>query len=325
MKKAGFLFLLFLLPGIFSSAQVILPYLINKDALPADSTKITVVQPIVGEQGYFRTTGLQIGDMAPDFCLYDTAGKACQLSQLLAKGKPVLLVAVSLTCPRSRRGMSDQLKTLTAAYGKDIAIRLIYVIDAHPVSPDPSVYSFNNVVDAHEINVHDNFCYKQPTTYSERKELAGLFIKRMNVTTPVLIDDPENSWWKVYGPAAHNAYLLTPHGMVYAKEIWFDNPKSKLSDNISKLLADETLMKVDPGKEAHIGKSQTSNNTVLFVNGEQEYSVNIVDVSGKSVFQQSGISAKEFDLEKLVLTKGAYSIIIKTAAARSYCLRYDRI
>jgi hypothetical protein len=324
MKKILFYLFIFLSFSCFSFAQVILPYVINKNTVPADSAKITQVAPINAKPGYLLTSGLQIGDMAPDFILYDTAGRACQLSHLLAEGKPVLLVSVSLTCPRSRRGVSDQLKKITTAYGKDINIRLIYVIDAHPMLPDVGAYSiFSNETIANQANMSDRVCHRQPITYLERKELAKVFIKKMNIHTTVVIDDPANSWWSTYGPAAHNAYLLTPGGMVYAKEGWFDDPKSKLSESISTLLADNVMMKTDFSEDVHIGKNKTSADTMLFVNSKK-YAVNIVDENGKSIFRRSNIRTEKFDFEKHIITKGQYAIIIKTSSRRSYCLRYDK-
>lgn len=303
--------------------QVRLPYSLNSEILATDSTK-NAVGLALGSMapGYFASCGLPEKEIVPDFVLYDTAGVPCRLSLLLAEGKPVLLVAVSFTCPQSRKSMNEPLSTIFKTHGKDINIRLVYVIDAHPKSPDVCPYS--GEVFTTPNNFRDSILLLQPKTYSERKELAKDFIKREKPGVPVLIDSPDNIFWKTFGPAPNNAYLLTPTGMIYKKYGWFENPKANISGDISRLLANAVLMKKDFSKDVWIAESTTTGHASLFIGNGAHYEISIVDTSGKRVFNNKLVVSKELDLEKIKISPGEYSIVIKTSVGLSYCIPYKR-
>lgn len=303
--------------------QVRLPYLITDGQQPTDSAK-TAADLALGSMapGYFSSCGLPEKEIAPDFILYDTAGVPCQLSVLLAEGKPVLLITVSLTCPQSRKSINEPLATIYKTHGRDINIRLIYVIDAHPKSPDVCPYS--GEVFTTPNNFRDSILLLQPKTYSERKELAKKFIGRENPGVPVLIDSPENIFWKTFGPAPNNAYLLTPTGMIYKKYGWFENPKGDISGDITRMLASPVLMKKDISKDVWIAKSTTSGNTSLFIGNGAHYEISIIDQKGKKLFNNKLVVAKELDLEKIQIPNGEYSIVVKTSVGLSYCIPYKR-
>ncbi|MDQ3110763.1 MAG: hypothetical protein M3R17_12790 [Bacteroidota bacterium] len=321
MKFSKLCFILLLFSATFLQAQVVLPYSINKEGLPSDTARLAVSHTNDGlKPGSFALIGIQEKDVAPDFVLYDTAGVPCQLSKLLAEGKPVLLVAVSYTCPQSRQGIGTRLRELSQRFGNVINIRLIYIIEAHPASPD--VCPYTGVAYTTEANVRDSVLFRQPKTYLERKEIAKELIRDLNVSVPVLIDSPDNSWWLNFGPAPNNAYLITPSGMVYKKYAWLANPN--FGTDITILRRDETAMKTDFSKKVYIEKGQELNGrSTLYVNG-QHYSLDIFNASGKILHHKDNVDAAQLDLDKIRLPKGEYRIVVKTIEGYSYCLPYSR-
>jgi hypothetical protein len=321
MKFFKLCFISFLLSVTFLNAQVVLPYAINKEGLPADTAKLVMSKTDNGlKPGYFATCGIQEKDIAPDFTLYDTAGVPCQLSKLLAEGKPVLLIAASYTCPQSRQNITTRLVELSKRFGSRINIRLIYIIEAHPVAPDACPYT--GIPYTTEANEKDSILFPQPKTYAERRKMAAILAKNLDVTIPILIDSPDNSWWLTYGPAPNNAYLITPTGMVYKKYAWLANPN--FGTDITILIRDETAMKSNFSNTVHIEKGgESGKHSILYVSG-LHYSIDVFNDAGKIVNHKSSVDAGTFDLDKIKLTTGEYKVVVKTAEGYSYCLRYKR-
>jgi hypothetical protein len=321
MKLFRLCFVLVLLSAMVAKAQVVLPYAINKEGLPADTTTLTISRTDNGlKPGYFATCGIQEKDIAPDFTLYDTAGVPCQLSKLLAEGKPVLLVAASYTCPQSRQNLTTRLVELAKRFAGKVNIRVIYIIEAHPVAPDACPYT--GIPYTTEANEKDSILFAQPKTYLERKKMASVLAKNLNITVPVLIDSPDNAWWLTYGPAPNNAYLIAPTGMVYKKYAWLANPN--FGTDLSILLRDATAMKTDFSKTVYIEKGgESAKHSLLYVSGTN-YSIDVFNAAGKIVHHKSSIESATFDLDKIRLAKGEYKIVVKTTEGYSYCLSYLR-
>ena len=319
MKLSQLFFILFLFSSFAVSAQVTLPYSINKEGLPSDTSKLMLSTSKGGTTpGFFAICGIPEGQIAPDFILYDTDGKASQLSKLLSDGKPVLLIAASFTCPKSRKSIKDKLHSINGTYGDKINIRIIYTIDAHPVGPD--ICPYTGAVFTTSANIRDSVLMHQPNTYAQRKEIAGTLIDAYDITVPVLIDSPSNAWWLTYGPAPNNAYLISPRGVVYKKYAWLESIDFR--NDIGSLLNDKRAMKTNVETEIAIEKDIKTGKAYLHVKDGSSYIVNIRNASGELVYNENVIVPK-FDLSKARLLRGQqYVVHVKTSGNESYCLPY---
>src|SRR5438093_1406523 len=111
---------------------------IGISSLPADNVAITT--PTCSGSYNFNTDGLQVGDTIPQFQFYKLDGTPVDALSLLSTGKPLCIVAGSLTCPVWRGKISD-LNNLIMMYGSQVNFLVVYVCEAHPMSPDVSPYS----------------------------------------------------------------------------------------------------------------------------------------------------------------------------------------
>lgn len=201
---------------------------IGLPALPADSDSVCYMPFYTGS---FSASGLQEGDTASDFTLYDLNGNDFNLSQKLSS-RPVLLVAGSYTCPVFRNKVAA-INNIYTLYGGQIEVAIIYTPEAHP-DIDTSVYF--GYVNTGAANIAAGILYRQPVTYGERKDVVSDMLGAMNILAPVYIDGPCNNWWSHYGPAPNNAYLIDTNGIVFAKHGWFDKYPDNMICDIDSLL-----------------------------------------------------------------------------------------
>ncbi len=166
--------------------------------------------------GSFYTSGYQVGNTVNDFKLYNLLGDSLILSDELQNGKPILLIAGSLTCPVFR-GKIPTINQVMATYGSSISVFVIYTIEAHPTNI--SVYSGN--VNVTNQNINDNILFPNPLTYADRKNLVDTMSDYVSLNAPVFIDGPCNEWWNNFGPAPNNSYLIDVNGVVVSKHGWF--------------------------------------------------------------------------------------------------------
>ena len=203
------------------TAQVALLPSIGVNSLPADSEPVCYI-PLVN--GSFNMNGIQAGDTASDFKLFDLAGDSVTLSEKLSTGKPVLMIAGSYTCPVFRNKIGS-INNVVSLYGNQIEVFIVYTLEAHP-DIDTSVYF--GYVNTGAANINAGILYRQPVTYGERKDVVQDMLAAMTINAPVYLDGPCNNWWLHYGPAPNNAYLIDTNGVVFAKHGWYD----KFPDNI---------------------------------------------------------------------------------------------
>jgi hypothetical protein len=227
MKKICLAFLLCFPGSTVLMAQNLLPS-IGLAALPADSEAICYAPWYLGG---FAQTGLQEGDTAADFTLYDLNGNAVNLASELAQ-KPVLLVAASWTCPVFRAKI-PVINDIAANYGNDVTTLVIYELEAHPVVDTSAYFGY---VNPGSQNLNAGITYRQPTTYGERKAIAQDMLDSLPISAPVLMDGPCNEFWAHYGPAPNNAYLIDTNGIVFAKHPWFDKFPEDIYCDLDSLL-----------------------------------------------------------------------------------------
>ncbi|MDX2171875.1 MAG: T9SS type A sorting domain-containing protein [Bacteroidota bacterium] len=182
--------------------------------------------------GSYYTSGLSVGDTVPDFKLYAINGDSLILSNELSAGKPILLISGSLTCPVFRNKVNT-INQVISTYGSAIKVFVIYTIEAHPT--DTSVYfGYINVTNQ---NTSAGILFPQPTTYGARKQMVDTMSSFVSLNAPVFVDGPCNQWWKTFGPAPNNAYLIKPNGVVAKKHGWFDKAPDKIFCDIDNVLA----------------------------------------------------------------------------------------
>lgn len=214
-------------PTLFS--QNLLPA-INSGNLPANS------DPICSTPWYsnidFDTAGYLVGETVNDFTVFAINGDTFNLATELAEGKPVLLIAGSLTCPVMRSDLTD-INTVVSAYSSYINPAMIYAIEAHPT--DTSPYSGN--INITNQNISQGILFPQPTTYLERKNLADTLMQNYTVNIPLYIDGPCNEWWHTYGPAPVNAYLIDTSGVVLMKHGWFHQYPNNIYCELDSILS----------------------------------------------------------------------------------------
>lgn len=61
-------------------------------------------------------------------------------------------------------------------------------------------------------NVRDSVEASQPLTYGQRVALALLWQHCYAIQVPILVDSPDNLFWKAFGQAPNMAYLIQPNG-----------------------------------------------------------------------------------------------------------------
>jgi len=223
------LFPLLLLSLVTAAAQPNLRPSIGVANRPHDTA--TICAPTV-YTGDFNASGYRVRDTVPDFTLYTPDGNRVNLREELMRGKPVLLVGSSYTCPVYRSRVSD-INALQKKYGEKVTIFVIYVVDAHPIK-DPSPY--RGVEWTMEENIRANISFRQPTTYGERLAIVREMSRTTKLKTTLIVDGPCNEWWSHFGPAPNSAYLIDTSGVVVAHHGWMNRGSNNMASDIKRLL-----------------------------------------------------------------------------------------
>jgi len=229
MKQLILLTCLFFGVFVELSAQTNLLPSIGLNTLPSDNDSVCYIPLVTGN---FNTNGIQEGDTASDFKLYDLSGDSITLSGKLSTGKPVLMIAGSYTCPVFRNKVAS-INNVVSTYGNQLEVFIVYTLEAHP-DLDTSVYF--GYVNTGAANINQGILYRQPRTYGERKDVVQDLLSSMVIQAPVYIDGPCNNWWSHYGPAPNNAYLIDTTGVVFAKHGWYDKFPENIICDIDSLL-----------------------------------------------------------------------------------------
>jgi hypothetical protein len=269
MKKH--LFHLFFIISSFLCEGQLLPSL-GLSSIPHDTTPICKEPYYLGS---FYTSGYQQGNNVPDFKLYSLSGDSMQLSQTLAGGKPTLLIAGSLTCPVFRNKVPT-INQVVATYSNYINVYVIYTLEAHPT--DTSVYF--GYVNVTSQNNSQGVLFPQPKTYAQRKAMVDTMSYWVNLKAPVFIDGPCNPWWKNFGPAPNNSYLIGTNGTVLNKHGWFHKSPDHIFCDLDSILG-ITTGSCNPTPSVPGNFSLTvQNNTVSGMPGQILYDfVDIVNTS----------------------------------------------
>jgi len=227
--KILYSFIFIILSCCLSYSQIVLKPHIGLNSQPSNADSMCYFQPYLGN---FDTTGYEAGDTLNDFTLFNYIGDTLYLRRELLKGKPVVLISCSYTCPVFRNKI-PQLNSLFSQYSDSVSFFLIYTIEAHPY---PDISPYFGYVNPTQQNINAGILYPQPRTYEQRKTLVWKMDSAMIINVPVFIDGPCDTWLRKFGPAPNNAYLITKQGIVFSKHPWFNKPPRNMSRDIDSLL-----------------------------------------------------------------------------------------
>ena len=182
--------------------------------------------------GHFDEEAPAPGEPAPDFTLAAIDGDEVRLSGVLGE-KPVVLQFGSHTCPvyRNRhRGM----RRLWERYGDRVRFYVVYTREAHPMN-DPSPYT-GEEWDVW-INKFAGVRLEDPDSYAERRDLAEESKRRLEIPLAMLVDDMENTAWRLYGSAPSPAFVIDRDGEVVLRQVWIR--PAEIEAVLRRLLAEE--------------------------------------------------------------------------------------
>lgn len=240
-------------------AQPVLNPSIGLTIAPSDSDSICTPGPYNGNVVF---AGLPFGQHASDFTLFDDNGDSVSLGQILALGKPVLLIAGSYTCPIFRSNVPT-IDSVVKRYGKLISTYIVYTAEAHPIIDNSPYLGGDPYSD--EQNFLDGVQFTQPRTYGERRAIEHAMVASMQINAPILFDAPCNQWLETYGPAPNNAYVIDPKGVIRYKHPWFNLDGQNIFWDLDELLRIDTAkQRLDTGRFTF---ALTSNDTVFAPTG----------------------------------------------------------
>lgn len=228
IKKALFTVLLTTILTSVSFSQIVLKPHIGLNSKPLDSDTSCYFQPYTGS---FNTTGYQVGDTVNDFTLYSYDGDTLNLRKELEKGKPVVLISSSYTCP-VYRGKVPDINALMTQFSDSVSIFVIYTIEAHPYIDISPYFGF---VNTGQVNINAGILYRLTQTYGERRNMVRIMDSAMTMNAPIFIDGPCDTWLRNFGPAPNNAYLITTQGIVHSKHPWLNKAPQNMANDINVL------------------------------------------------------------------------------------------
>ena len=172
------------------------------------------------------------GEVAPNFTIRYLNGKEFNLYQELEKGDPILLINGSYTCDISRQQMDD-ISALSRKYKRKLRVYLIHTVEAHPADM-ASPYSISSDVWLSNFNLRDDVAAEQPKTYRERRLLTQKWKNSIQTAARILVDDPDNEFWNLYGQSPNMAFLIDTDSTISSSQILFD--RGPMEDEIGRLL-----------------------------------------------------------------------------------------
>lgn len=147
-----------------------------------------------------------VGERAPDFTAerLDPGGQRTGVEVCLSdqRGRPVALIFGSYTCPPFR-GAIPRLVDIYTRYGGDVEFFFIYIQEAHPEDGWQM-----------DTNRAEGIVFSQPSTDSDRAEIASVCIDHFDIPIPVLLDTVSNDIDRLYAAVPSKLYLIDPNGDV---------------------------------------------------------------------------------------------------------------
>ncbi|HZS49697.1 MAG TPA: deiodinase-like protein [Bryobacterales bacterium] len=194
--------------------------MMKPDEATAEDHHAPAPKPAAEVEDALPAQTLHLGDAAPEFRLTGLDGKTFELSNM--SGTPVVLEFGSYSCPvfRSHAAAMEKLRT---QYSGRVRFLIVYTKEAHPVGGWEV-----------ERNKQEGIKVQQPTDLTGRKKLAEEAREKLNLATPILLDDMNDSTTTAYGGFPNGAVVIKD-GQVVASEKWVDPPALKAA--VDKALA----------------------------------------------------------------------------------------
>lgn len=147
------------------------------------------------------------GDTVPAFDLPTTAGGTFSNATVAARGRPVVLVFGSLTCPVTESA-GPSLVALHRRYGDAVDFVVVNVREAHPGTGFP-----------------------QPPCSDEKMVHARALATHHGFEFPVAVDDIDGSMHRAFGTRPSSAYVIDATGKILFRAHW-SNSASALGDAV---------------------------------------------------------------------------------------------
>lgn len=142
-------------------------------------------------------------EQAPDFALRTADGLTTVRLSALRGDKPVVLVFGNYTCGNFRTHAAS-IDEIYNRWKDDALFLTIYLREAHPVGDQPAT----------ETNAKAGLLFKQPTTLDERLDIARQCIAKLNVKTPLIVDEMDNRVGREYAAFPDRLYVVDREGLV---------------------------------------------------------------------------------------------------------------
>jgi hypothetical protein len=155
------------------------------------------------------------GVLIEDAPLCTPEGESCRLSDLWSS-KPALLVTGSLTCPPARM-FNSATSSLRDAFGDQLTVSVLYVIDAHPTG---DVCPYTGTDWPGKDNRKQGIVVRQPRDQTERNQRAAEYRDRLGIEVPVYVDSMANTAWEALGRSPNMAALVREGRCVLFQD-WF--------------------------------------------------------------------------------------------------------
>jgi thiol-disulfide isomerase/thioredoxin len=142
-------------------------------------------------------------------------GEKCFLADTW-RGRPVLLLTGSLSCPPSRL-YNPVINDLREEFGDRINMAVLYVIDAHP-SGAPCPYTGTDWLT--KDNQEEAVLVRQPAKQNNRNALAAKYREQLGLKVPVLVDNMDNTAWQALGRSPNMAVLIDKNSQCAVFQDW---------------------------------------------------------------------------------------------------------
>lgn len=170
----------------------------------------------------FTSAGVQPGQPLPQLSLVDHDGGPFDLRGFQGT-RPLVLVTCSLTCNVARR-QAKAVAELRQRHGDQVAVLLVYTIEAHP-NGEACPYTDTEWVPPQ--NQQDDVLLAQPTTLTDRLALARRYARDWSCGVRVVVDPMANDAWWELGRAPNLCLVVDAEGLVRARSGWFDAARAE--------------------------------------------------------------------------------------------------
>jgi len=189
-----------------------------KHTIPNDNDTIVFLKMEINPNQYYP----KIGDSVDDFTVYTFDNKKFNLKKELAKGKPVLIITGSYSCPIYRYSVPI-INDLQRRYSELLNIIVLYGCEAHPSDTDAEIF----------VNNDQGIIYNIPKTYGDKKIIVEDMLEKIEHQVPVFLDTPNSEVQKMLGLSPNSSFIIDTSGVIVsAHDMFHQGPKYNIYDDI---------------------------------------------------------------------------------------------